>query len=674
MHEVIAPAKITKEQVAGKAKAWLAQGPFGYTDPDSVQIEVVTAYFVPFVSVTCQWTAGWWGRVGYVDRGALGNARNTYGMAKSLYERVPDNERYRHQRPKEPIEDDFVLWESGSGTVNGQCDFNRAFAANVDGRNVPDGFRAWSTKICEKLVLSDSDIVRKDDPCLYASLDYHSLQVLPVFSLEDICGSLAPTVNKQIGKTVNRALPKYNSGINYDGVSFNNPNAAWQVTEALTLPIYLIQYRVPKGAYSFLMDGITGTVFAGDRAKDYGGFFARLRAPFIKMFGAKKATSSLSVEPLLSKATSRQFGVGGKPAASFALIAAACVLIGLISVSTTTTPRVDNSHQATAQGNLSFTAGSSVSPLADPPLAVTAQSSTGSTVQPSSHTQPLPTNLPITAISASLVPAQPSTVKQMGNSRMAAIEREQIDIGGRAGDSASVIRKDGIGTTRASVQIRMDLDRELKACSDQYLTYRGNDPDQAGYSSCVAYARENLKGPTTPTAYANCRTGELIGFFNSMPRMYAGQILHPLDDTQNTSVARNFYVEHVLHFQGFRVDSSEASGTAVDGAIFRKLCPSSFMAAPTTELPVITYKQNCLDNLVEAKRVANAGFSASPARPSITRAWNVKNEGTDWAAARCSADIILSNKQQLRLDFSQTPRNGRYLVEAKVSPATPEVP
>ena len=65
----------------------------------------------------------------------------------------------------------------------------------------------------------------------------------------------------------------------------------------------------------------------------------------------------------------------------------------------------------------------------------------------------------------------------------AQVTKESIGFGHHAGDEAYVIEKRGVGTSNASLDILLDLDQAIRACSAEYLTRI--DKNEAGYKTCV---------------------------------------------------------------------------------------------------------------------------------------------------------------------------------------------
>jgi hypothetical protein len=250
--------------------------------------------------------------------------------------------------------------------------------------------------------------------------------------------------------------------------------------------------------------------------------------------------------------------------------------------------------------------------------------------------------------------------------------KERFPFGNHAGETAYVIHKQGIGTAHATVEILMDWDREVQACSDEYLTYQPGQKDQAGYERCVAYAKENFAGPSKATAAANCQTGELVSFFDKEPRFYVGQTalppLTPEDATAlgNKSLAGTIYYAHAFDYQGFRVPDYSYTNTQADGEIFRKLCPNSFTGPPSNNPPELALSIDCNAELPTAEKLATEAGLGHVLNLKIIDAWDVKSVGDTWYAAKCSAEVLFNFGGEAKLEFEKVPLHGKYFLQTRV--------
>jgi hypothetical protein len=258
-------------------------------------------------------------------------------------------------------------------------------------------------------------------------------------------------------------------------------------------------------------------------------------------------------------------------------------------------------------------------------------------------------------------PATPTTARLPATS-----PPERAPIGHHANESAVIISKAGVGTANASMQILMDWDREVWACTNDYLTPPDGEPNQKGYAECLSYARANFKGPSTPTARANCLTGELTGFWTNIPRTYAGRIKEEYQD-DTTHKTKEYYVD-VFNYEGFRIPNAGYTGVWEDAEIFRELCPTSFLGAPTTTLPELDLSIDCQQALDSATKLVMESGIGHVLNYKIIDAWDIQGFGTTWYSSKCSAKITLNNGNNGLLEYEYFPRHGKYFLKARIIP------
>ena len=223
-----------------------------------------------------------------------------------------------------------------------------------------------------------------------------------------------------------------------------------------------------------------------------------------------------------------------------------------------------------------------------------------------------------------------------------------------------MVSKSGIGSTNAEIQILLDWDREERACAGEYRNDPGNK-DEAGYTRCIAYAKEHFTGPKVETARANCQTGEMVGFWQTVPRFYVGQV-------KQTGINGDVYYEPAFDYEGFRVGNYSYTGVGADGAIFRKLCPDSFTGSSQTNPPELDLGIDCNEALGSAERIATESGVTHLMNVKIVDAWDVKNEGTTWYAAACSAKIMFNTGEKATLKFKAVPLHGKYFIQTNIVP------
>lgn len=260
--------------------------------------------------------------------------------------------------------------------------------------------------------------------------------------------------------------------------------------------------------------------------------------------------------------------------------------------------------------------------------------------------------------------AVPSSIS--GSPAISFKERERIPFGHHVGETAYVVRSEGIGTSNASIRILMDWDREVRACSDEYLTYIPGKTDDEGYARCITYAKENFTGPRELTARANCQTGEMFGFGSATPRFYVGQIKQILGG--NAGGAGSVYYSHVFQYEGFQIPDIGATNVATDGEIFRRLCPASFTDPPKAVLPELSLSYDCQGMLADAERTATEAGIGHVLNMRIIDAWDVKNETGSEYESKCSAKILLNTGMKGTLEYEEVPLHGKYFLRTMIVP------
>ena len=244
--------------------------------------------------------------------------------------------------------------------------------------------------------------------------------------------------------------------------------------------------------------------------------------------------------------------------------------------------------------------------------------------------------------------------------------RERANFGHHAGESAIVISKEGVGTTNAHIQILLDWDREVWACAEDYLNYPGHEKDQKGYLECLKYAQTNFRGPSTPSARANCQTGEMFGFGSTASRFYAGQIRHMSEETADHK--SEAYYTDVFTYEGFQVPDAGYTGVWEDGEIFRKLCPISFLGPPQTMLPELNVSMDCQQALGRASDLVTEAGVSHVLNFKIIDAWDVQNKETTWNSSKCTAKVMFNNGRNATLEYENVPRHGKYFLSARIAP------
>src|SRR4051812_40162255 len=96
---------------------WLQTGPFCISDSDRVRVKGLRLVYIAYCCVAVQFQIRWQGMIGTVDRGAWSMAINTYSMAVSHFESMPDHARRYAQPPIRPNARDFLHWMPGTGRI-----------------------------------------------------------------------------------------------------------------------------------------------------------------------------------------------------------------------------------------------------------------------------------------------------------------------------------------------------------------------------------------------------------------------------------------------------------------------------------------------------------------------------------------------------------------------------
>jgi hypothetical protein len=156
------------------------------------------------------------------------------------------------------------------------------------------------------------------------------------------------------------------------------------------------------------------------------------------------------------------------------------------------------------------------------------------------------------------------------------------------------------------------------------------------------------------------------GFWATAPRFYVGQIKQTLEE--NTYSKGGTYYSHVFQYEGFRIPDISATNVAVDGEIFRRLCPASFTGPPTTDLPELDLSSDCQGMLEDAERTATEVGVGHVLNVRIIDAWDVKNEASSEYESKCSAKIMLNTGAKGKLEYKEIPMHGKYFIQAGIVP------
>lgn len=285
MTPILVNMKCSADDARARVLEWLVTGAFSLADTKDISISAVEPYLVPMIAVTCRWQANWWGEIGEVNQGAYNNALNIYQMAMTHWDG-----KNLSTEPKKPQESDHLNWYSRGDSVNGEMKWTDIFMGDGSSQNLPEKFGEWCSKISKKIKIESVECSRDAPAWIKSSVAM--AQAVPERDPESIFSDLLPNVNDQVYSAVKRDLPKYNRNVNREIQSIE-----WEINNVVCLPLYLIRYQTPQGNFNCVIDGVTGGLIKGQKARDVGGSIKRAFAKVLSIFGIGKKPTLLLPAP-----------------------------------------------------------------------------------------------------------------------------------------------------------------------------------------------------------------------------------------------------------------------------------------------------------------------------------------------------------------------------------------
>lgn len=284
MVAAIAYCKISKFQARERALAWITEGAFGFPDASLITFDSVEPYLAPFVKIACEYASHWTATLGEIDQASYRTAQNHYLVAQAAFAAHSQNGKSKVTlaQPQAPRMTDFIQWRPHQGTVTGTWESSLMFSGNLEESALPREFPGWALSIATTMHLDSAATTTED---WRQNSIAQEMRGIEIYKPESLCEALVPSVNKAIEAEVLSPLPPYHKDVRYGVASVGGNGIRWTVTHALMVPLYVVHYRVPRGAHVCVIDGVNGFHVAGEKARDIGGTFKRV---WSSIFGARK--------------------------------------------------------------------------------------------------------------------------------------------------------------------------------------------------------------------------------------------------------------------------------------------------------------------------------------------------------------------------------------------------
>ena len=250
----LAHLQFTQDQARARVADWL-RAEHGVQE-DARILEVAT-YVVPLLAVRCDWTAHWRGFGGTPDAAA-------FEAAKARHAAEQDGTAPRAslwKKPAEPRAEQFVAWRRMEGDLAGSAEWGSVFDGDIPARGFPLPFKSWCSRIGQDLALGEADLTT--DLGAWKARAAGPARMLPAHDPRTIFSRLHVEIHDRIREALTAELPPLNRGVSFVHKD-SGDGEKWRVTLTTMLPVHLIRYTVRGATCHALVDGVSGTAWAGD--------------------------------------------------------------------------------------------------------------------------------------------------------------------------------------------------------------------------------------------------------------------------------------------------------------------------------------------------------------------------------------------------------------------------
>jgi hypothetical protein len=287
--------RVSKYQARESAIAWITKGALGFPDAEQISADSITLYLTQFIEFECYYASEWTAYFGELDPAAYQRAQNEYRALLAIFRRNTPLLGPRRKPPSEPVRSNYVQWFGHRGVATGKWRSGRVLAGDTRKTPLPDEFRLWATTIARSIELERprTGFMRS---FFSASIDAWSNasireapQTLEPMDSEALVRSQFPLVDVSIETKIRGQLPALSKELSYTQSAVAGDAFRWAAGDALFVPLYVVRYRVPKGSYFCVVDGLDATLVEGQRARDLGGSVKRA---WSSMFSASNVPDS----------------------------------------------------------------------------------------------------------------------------------------------------------------------------------------------------------------------------------------------------------------------------------------------------------------------------------------------------------------------------------------------
>jgi hypothetical protein len=160
-------------------------------------------------------------------------------------------------------------------------------------------------------------------------------------------------------------------------------------------------------------------------------------------------------------------------------------------------------------------------------------------------------------------------------------------------------------------------------------------------------------------AHANCMTGAITGFLEKTERIYVGQV--------EAGEGNDKYMTHVITDNGFRIPDAGYTGVWEDGALFRRMCPTSFTEPPKVMPREWSYSSDdCGRAVKDAERIVVESGVRHVMNVKVINEWDVKPGGDYATEVNCSARVRLNTGAEMTLNYKIVADHGKAMIRARL--------
>lgn len=250
----LAHLQFTQDQARARLADWLRAE---HGVQEDARILDVTTYVVPLLVVRCDWNAHWRGFGGTPDAAAFEAAKARHAAGQD----GTGPRASRWKKPAEPRAEQFVAWRPVEGDLSGSAEWEAVFDGDIPARGFPLLFKAWCSRIGRDVALGESNLTA--DLADWKARAAGPVRMLPAHDPRTIFSRFHAEIHGRIREALATVLPPLHRGVSFVHKD-SGDGEKWRVTRTTMLPVHLIRYEVRGATCHALVDGVSGTTWAGD--------------------------------------------------------------------------------------------------------------------------------------------------------------------------------------------------------------------------------------------------------------------------------------------------------------------------------------------------------------------------------------------------------------------------